>query len=92
MAGVVRTLSPRMPLDRAERITRSSLDHDDAAVWTASAGDPRQTEHLRRLYRRLEHDPALDCFCRPRPDGAMWLSVIRRGQRPGGWWGEPKIG
>jgi hypothetical protein len=92
MSAAVLTISPRMPLDRAERIARGRVERDGVAVMAADSSDRRQVAQLRRLHDRLTADDDLDCFLRDRPDGTTWLSVIPRGQRPLGWWGDAKTG
>ncbi len=92
MAGKVRTISPRVSIGDLERQVRAAIDQEGSYVGAATTTDARQVAHLWRLTRRLEADPGLDCFPRPRPDGSTVLSVIRRGEQPGGYWGEAKTG
>jgi hypothetical protein len=92
MASTAATISPRLPLGDLERQARARVERDGIYVVAAATRAGRQVAYLRRLRRRLEADPGLDCFERDLPDGTTLLSVIARGQRPGGWWGEPKTG
>jgi len=92
MAGVVITISSRVHVDDLERQARVRVERDGVAVVAATTSDQRQVRQLRRLAGRLGADDALDCFLRDWPDGSTLLSVIPRGQRPGGWWGEGKTG
>ena len=97
MAGSVLTLSPRMPLDRAEYVVRSRVEREDIAEVVVTTTDRRQVAHLRRLALRLADADSLDCHgLTPRPDGTTHLIVYaessRERRRGVGVWGEPKTG
>ena len=93
MAGIVITLSPRVPVAEMERRTRALVARDGVAELAADSADARQVAHLRRIFRRLAADPALECYLADRTDGATYVTVFAAGQqhRPG-WWGEAKTG
>jgi hypothetical protein len=91
MAGTVLTLSPRMPLDRAEQIVRARVERDGVAKLYAAASDGRQVAHLRRLFHRLDSDGGLDVSSGDRTDGTVCLTVWPAGQRAAGVWGDPKV-
>jgi hypothetical protein len=91
MPGTVITLSPHLPLDRAERLVRERVARDGAVELAAKTADRRQVRQLRRLSLRLAADPSLWVFRKDRPDGGTYLTVIRAGSGPVWWTGEAKI-
>lgn len=97
MGGRIITLSPRMPLDDAERVVCGWLERDGQVA--VAGKDQRQARQLRRLAGRLRDDPALDVrLWRGQADGVTYLTVAGprtsriRGRTVVGWWGAPKVG
>ncbi len=92
MPAVVATISPKMPLDRAERIVRGQLDRDGIAVVAAASGDRRQVRQLRRLAGRLAAGGDLDRQL-AETGGTTYLIVRAAGSdRPVNWRGDAKTG
>jgi len=89
MSGTVLTLSPRMPLDRAERIVRGRLARDGVAALSVASSDRRQVAQLRRVAGRLSD---LAYHLGEHGDGTTSLIVLARTDRPVAWRGEGKIG
>jgi hypothetical protein len=90
MASII-TLSPWMPLDRAERLARASVARDGVAEYAAKTADRLQVRQLGRLRGRLAADEGLWVFWRASGDGATYLTVLPAGSGPVGWRGEPKL-
>ena len=91
MPATVITLSPNMPLDRAERVVRERVARNRVAEVVAKTADRRQVRHLRRLARRLDADPGLEVYGSDRADGGTYVIVVPAGSGPVGLRGEPKI-
>ncbi len=89
MSGTVLTLSPRMPLDRAERIVRGRVERDGVAALSAASSDRRQVAQLRRLAGRLAD---LAYHLGEHGDGTTSLIVLARRDRPVAWRGDAKVG
>ena len=92
MSAVVLTISPRVPLDRAERTARGRVDRDGIAAMAATTGDGRQVAYLRRLARRLVAG-GLDCQLAETGADTTYLIVRALGSaRPVNFRGDPKTG
>jgi hypothetical protein len=96
MGTTVITLSPRMPLDDAERVVRGRLERDEQAA--VAGKDQRQVRQLRRLADRLRDGPAVEVHLwRGQADGVTYLTIAGpvasriRGRTVVGWWGLPKV-
>lgn len=94
MAGIeVWTLSPWMPLDRAERRVRRGVAQDGGAIVGVTASDERQLRRLKQLYWRLEADPGLNVYPGDhRSAGVVYLIVWPPGRPAIAWRGQPKTG
>jgi hypothetical protein len=92
VAGTIITLSPRVPLDDAERMVRTRLARDGQVALAASDG--RQVRQLRRLAARLRGEASTQVHLwREQAGGVTYLTVAAgHGRTAAAWWGAPKVG